>query len=115
MKATSTTGPTLSNPLMMPTSPLLCFCSSRVKATAAGDAPAFDIWLMKQSAQLGGWGKLSQALWAAARKVDGICQTEAAVMRAAPAAGGTVGAWAKEQVASSRAAANATTLMISNS
>src|SRR5450755_564588 len=51
----------------------------RVKATTAGEAPAFDIWLMKQSAKLGG-GALSQALWEAAIKVTGICQTEVAVI-----------------------------------
>src|SRR5271170_4126985 len=92
---------------MMPTSPPLCRCNMRVRATAAGDAPALDIWPMKQSAKLVGWGALSQALWAAARKVDGICQTEAAVMRPAPAPGGMValGFWAMAMVETRTAAA----------
>src|ERR1017187_653813 len=104
---------------MIPTSPPLCFCSVRVKATAAGEAPAFDIWLMKHSAKLGGWAALSQALCAVARKVDGICQTLAMVIfpveAAAPlcAAGGF---WAqpKEAVAS-RAASNKESFMRSGS
>ena len=54
--------PTALKPLMMPTSPPLCCYSSRVNATAAGGAPAFDIWLMKHSAKLGGSEALSQAL-----------------------------------------------------
>src|SRR5271157_2731404 len=65
---------------------------------------------MKQSAKLGGWDALSHALWAAARKVEGICQTEAAVMRPAPGPGGMVAAgfWAIPNVETRRAAANNT-------
>lgn len=77
-----------------------------MKATAAGDAPALDIWLMKQLAMLGG-GALSQALWAAARKVAGMCQTEDGPIRppeAGVALGGAAGFWAKAHVARSREA-----------
>jgi hypothetical protein len=81
-----------------------------VKATAAAGAPAFDIWAIKQSAKLGGCGALSHALWAVAKKLDGMCHTEAAVMRPAPAPGGMValGFWAKPNVETRRATAKRT-------
>src|SRR5450755_4965991 len=123
MKATST-GPTLLKPLMTPTSPPLCFWSMRVNATAVGGAPALDIWLMKQSAKLGG-GALSQALCTVVGNVAGICQTEVAVIRPirgfcngvseAPA-GAIGGFWAKPKAAvASRAASSKDSFMQSGS
>jgi hypothetical protein len=72
---------------------------------------------MKQSAKLGA-GALSQAWWAAERNVDGICQTDAAVILGImPACIGVWegGAWAKATVETNRQAIRAARFILGGS
>src|SRR5580692_3496902 len=69
---------------MTPNSPWLCLKSSRVKLTAAVGAPAFAIWLMRQSPSPG-WDDLSQTAWAEARNCGETCHTaEASIFAGLP-------------------------------
>src|SRR5208337_5039654 len=66
---------------MMPNSPWLCLKSSRVKLTAAAEAPAFDIWSVRH---LTSAEPLTQAALAVLTNCGVICQTAVASIFADP-------------------------------